>query len=84
MPYQVLVMPAADKAVAKLPKPVRARIAEQLASLANNPRPNGSVKLKDQNSYRVRVGDYRIIYTIEDKKLVVLVIEVGHRRDIYR
>ena len=52
--------------------------------LADNPRPPGSIKLKGEDSYRIRVGDYRIIYTIQDDRLIVLVIEVGHRRDIYR
>jgi mRNA interferase RelE/StbE len=84
MPYHVTVLPAADKAIARLPKHVRRRIAERLASLAADPRPVGSVKLSGHESYRIRVGDYRIVYTIEDDRLIVLVIEVGHRREVYR
>lgn len=84
MAYQVIITPAADKVVARLPKGIRARIANHLAALAENPRPHGYVKLTDRDAYRIRVGDYRIIYNILDKQLIVLVIEVGHRRDVYR
>lgn len=84
MAYQVIVLPSADKVVARLPKEIRARIAERLVALSDNPRPPGSVKLTDQDAYRIRVGDYRVIYTIEDKRLIVLVIDVGHRREVYR
>ncbi len=56
-----------------------------LDSLAKNPRPPGCVKLQGGDDlYRVRVGDYRVVYTIQDTVLVVLVVEAGHRRDIYR
>jgi mRNA interferase RelE/StbE len=64
MAYQVLISPAASKAVAKLPKETRTRIADRLATLSDNPGGPGSVKLTGQDAYRVRVGDYRIIYTI--------------------
>jgi mRNA interferase RelE/StbE len=67
-----------------LPVSIRARIAERLRLLAVNPRPPGSIKLSAQDAYRIRVGDYRIIYTIQDRRLIVLVIDVGHRRDVYR
>jgi mRNA interferase RelE/StbE len=84
VPYQVTLTESADKAVARLPKEIRLRIAERLASLSENPRPNGAIKLKGEDAYRVRVGDYRIIYTIRDDLLIVLVIDVGHRGDVYR
>jgi len=84
MPYQINVAPSVDKIIARLPKELRARIAEKLAALSVNPRPPGCVKLTNQDVYRIRVGDYRIIYTIEDDRLIVLVIDVGHRREVYR
>jgi mRNA interferase RelE/StbE len=84
MAYQVIVTPIADKMVARLPKPVRARIAERLAALSENPRPHGSIKLTGRDEYRIRVGDYRIIYTIHDDKLIILIIDVGNRKDVYR
>jgi len=84
MRYQVTVTPAADRSIAKLPREVRRRITEHLVALAENPRPPGSIKLTGQDAYRIRVGDYRIIYTIQDDRLIVLVVDVGHRRDVYR
>jgi mRNA interferase RelE/StbE len=68
-----------------LERPTQVRIAHAIDSLADDPRPRGAVKLAgDQDFYRIRAGDYRIIYSITDEKLIVLVIAVGHRRDIYR
>ena len=84
MAYQVTVTPAADHVIAKLPRDVRRRIADRLVALADNPQPPGSIKLTGEDAYRIRVGDYRIIYTIQDDRLIVLVIDIGHRRDVYR
>lgn len=84
MDYLVTLLPAVDKVIARLPKDVRLRIADRLVTLASNPRPLGSLKLTGQDAYRIRVGDYRIIYTIQDERLIVLVIDVGHRREVYR
>ncbi len=84
MSYRVIVTPPADRAIGSLPKDVRARIAKRLVTLAANPRPPGSVKLAGQDAYRMRVGDYRIIFAIHDDRLIVLVIDVGHRREVYR
>ena len=84
MPYQVTLVPSASRVVDKLSIQLRGRIAESLAKLADNPRGHGSVKLTGQDAYRIRVGDYRILYTIQDQQLLVLVIDVGHRREVYR
>jgi mRNA interferase RelE/StbE len=84
MAYQVSVIHSADKIIAGLPEQIRRRIANRLNLLAENPRPPGAIKLTGEDAYRIRVGDYRIIYTIQDDKLIVLVIDVGHRGDIYR
>ena len=53
-------------------------------SLATNPRPHGVVKLSGQDAYRLRAGDYRIVYEIHDRILLVVVLDVGHRREVYR
>ena len=84
MAYRVFITPSADRVIAKLPQDVRRRVADRIAALAENPRPPGSVKLTGEDTYRIRVGDYRIIYSIHDDRLVVIVIDVGHRGDVYR
>ena len=60
------------------------RIMQRIRVLADDPRPSGCEKLSDQERYRIRQGVYRIIYEIEDSRLVVLIVKVGHRRDVYR
>ena len=79
-------LPPARKALAKLPKADRARVDQRILALADNPRPVGAVPLKGSGRalWRIRAGDYRVLYGIVDDKLVVLVIDVGHRREIYR
>lgn len=82
--YRVEIKPSAAKALRKLPNDVRAKIQGRLRALATNPRPNGSIKLVDQGGlYRVRSGDYRVVYRIEDDRLVVFVVDVGDRKDVY-
>lgn len=71
----------------KIPRQFRENIREKVESLAVNPRPDGSIKLsgsKKNPLYRIRCGDYRIIYTIQDDRLVIIIVELGHRKDIYR
>lgn len=85
MPWRVILAPAAERQLRGLPEGVERRIVRRLRALRAEPRPPGCLKLKGrENAYRLRVGDYRIIYRIEDAVLVVLVIQVGHRRDVYR
>lgn len=70
-----------------IPDKFRASIQEKVTFLVDNPRPEGSIKLKGSKKeplYRIRCGDYRIVYAVYDKYLVVLLVEVGHRREIYR
>jgi mRNA interferase RelE/StbE len=82
--YQVFVKPAAQRQLKKLTLAVQKDLIALIESLSDEPRPSGCKKLKQrQNQYRVRLGDYRIIYSIEDMSLIVRVIKVGHRRDIY-
>ena len=82
--YSVLVARSARKELADLPSRDRGRILERIAALANDPRPPGCEKLSLQDKYRVRQGDYRIVYTVSDAEVTVWVIKVGHRRDVYR
>ena len=84
MAYKIELSAAAKRAFGKLPKATQERLAETIDGLARQPRPNGSTKLTGQDLYRVRSGDYRVIYRIEDERLVVLVVKIGHRRDVYR
>jgi mRNA interferase RelE/StbE len=85
MPFTVFLTKAAIKDLAAIPKQSRQRIDHILRSLENNPRPHGSIKLQGiEDSYRIRKGDLRIIYRIEDEALAVTVARVGNRRDVYR
>ena len=85
MTYSIDFRPSALKALRKLPKSVRIRVAETLNSLASQPFPSGVKKLiNEENVFRVRVGDYRIVYQVISDKLLILVLRVGHRKDIYR
>ncbi len=83
--YRVEVSKPAGKQIAALDRTVQNRIIDRLTPLGDNPRPAGSKKLAGPDAFwRIRVGDYRILYTIEDRRLVVLVIKIGHRREVYR
>ena len=82
--YNILIKPSAVKELKKIPKKELKKITERIQALSSDPRPPGSEKLAAQNAYRIRQGTYRIIYTIEDDQLIILIIKVGHRRDIYR
>jgi mRNA interferase RelE/StbE len=83
--YNLEIAPAAERQIAGLEKPLRARVLEKLDELERNPRPRGVEKLKGvEGLYRVRVGDYRLVYEIQDRILRVLVLRVAHRREVYR
>jgi mRNA interferase RelE/StbE len=83
MAFEVAIMPKAIKALEKINEPYYSNLKAAIYSLADNPRPNGYRKLKGRLGYRLRVADYRIIYTIFDDKLIVNVINIGHRKDVY-
>ena len=82
--YRLLIKPSAVKEIEALPKTDRRRVVAKIESLAGNPRPPGCEKLSGHDQYRVRQGSYRILYSIEDRNLVVIVVRVGHRREVYR
>jgi len=84
MTYQITIKRTAAKALADLQADERQRITQALFALADNPRPAGVKKLKGREGWRIRIGQYRVLYTIDDDRLIVLVVNVGHRREIYR
>jgi mRNA interferase RelE/StbE len=85
MSYRVELKPSALEALSKLPVADRKRIAKKIDSLAENPRPRGVTKLAgEENLYRIRAGEYRVIYQIQDDRLLVLVVRIGNRGDVYR
>ncbi len=82
--YRIEVRPAAARALRKLDPSVRPRIQGAIALLAEDPRPPASRPLRGRPGHRVRVAGYRIIYTVADDVLVVVVVTLGHRRDVYK
>ena len=82
MKYTVKII-APEKQLKSIPKQDLIKIKNRINSLEHNPRPEGMVKLQE-NLYRIRQGNYRIIYSIHDNKLLILVVSVGHRREVYR
>jgi len=85
MAYRILFVSRAERGFKRLSADVQDRIISAIHALAEDPRPAGAVKLAgSDNLFRIRVGDYRVIYAVEDNFLVVLVVEVAHRKEIYR
>ena len=83
--YRLLIKPSAVKEIEAIPlNRDRQRVVERISKQAEDPRPSGSEKISGQDKYRVRQGRYRILYAIEDQDLLVQVVKVGHRKDVYR
>jgi mRNA interferase RelE/StbE len=82
--YSVVFRKSVEKELKQIPAKDQIRILKRIASLASDPRPQGSKKLSGQERYRLRQGNYRILYEIQDTKLIVTVVKVGNRRDVYR
>ncbi|HEU4618662.1 MAG TPA: type II toxin-antitoxin system RelE/ParE family toxin [Gammaproteobacteria bacterium] len=82
--YELVVKKSVAKDLRDVPKRDVKRILSKIASLADDPRPTDCEKLSGQERYRVRQGLYRIVYEIVDKRLIVIVVKVGHRREVYR
>ena len=82
--YRLLIKSSVGKDIEAIPKRDRRRIIAKITSLSSNPRPPGCEKLSGHDQYRIRQGHYRILYEIHDLKLIVVVVKVGHRRDVYR
>jgi mRNA interferase RelE/StbE len=81
--YRIELRPAALRALRKLDPQVGRRIRGAIALLAEDPRPPNAKKLNGRDAFRVRVGDYRVIYTVDDGILLIVVVTPGHRRDVY-
>lgn len=82
MPHRIELAPAAAREFRKLPRAAQMRIGRRIEQLATDPRPDGVRKLSD-GSYRIRIGDYRVLYQIHDAQLLIVVIRVRHRKDAY-
>lgn len=83
MTYEIQVLPAAVRELRKLPPEAKRRVQAVIELLADEPRPPASRKLTGRAEWRVRTGDYRVLYRIEDAVLTVVVVRAGHRRDVY-
>ena len=81
--YTVVITQSVQKYLKKLPNKVADKLESEMINLEINPRPYGYIKLKGKNAYRIKVGNYRIIYEIEDRILKVTVIDAGDRKEIY-
>ncbi len=84
MSYRVEILRRAQKALARLPEQDYERIRDAIGALREEPRPAGCRKLSGREGWRIRIGPYRVIYEIEDVERVVTVLDIGHRRNIYR
>ncbi len=82
--YRLEIKKSAIKEIERLPRKDMKAVLERIESLSDNPRPHDCKKLSAQEKYRVRCGNYRILYSIEDDILIVFVVKVGHRKDVYR
>ncbi len=82
--YSIEIKKSAAKEIEKLPKTMMLRVLKKIKGLSSEPRPVGCKKLSGDEKYRIRIGNYRILYSIEDEILVVYVVKVGHRREIYK
>jgi len=81
--YELLVLPAAQKDLDKLEAPVFAHILKKIRALSEDARPPGSLKLTDEDGYRIRTGDYRILYRIDDALKRIYIYRIKHRKDVY-
>lgn len=82
--YELLIKPSAAKELEELPAKDRKRVAARILRLGREPRPAGAEKLSGQDKYRLRQGDYRILYAIDDSSTTVVIVKIGRRRDVYR
>lgn len=82
--YQVIIQASAQKQLKSLPIEIISRIEPKIDALVNEPRPDGCLKLKGKgNRWRIRVGDYRIIYSIDDQNFTLYILTIAHRREVY-
>ncbi|MDD5306261.1 MAG: type II toxin-antitoxin system RelE/ParE family toxin [Deltaproteobacteria bacterium] len=85
MAYRVQIKESALKALKRLPRPIHVRAWEAISDLADDPRPRGCRKLAgEEDLWRIRIGNYRVVYQVLDAVLIVLVVRIAHRREVYR
>jgi mRNA interferase RelE/StbE len=84
MTYTIYILRRAQNELARLPGGAYERVRDAIRVLGQDPRPRGSLKLRGREAWRIRVGDYRVIYEIDDRQRSVIVVHVGHRRNVYR
>jgi mRNA interferase RelE/StbE len=83
--YSIRYAESASRALKELPSKMQIRVAARIASLAHNPYPPGTRKMAgEEHTYRIRIGDYRVVYDVLEDTIVVLVLRIGHRKDVYR
>ena len=82
--YRLLIKPSAAKELEAVPKRDRRRVVVRIQSLRTDPRPPGSEKLSGHDLYRVRQGNYRVLYSVDDTDGTIVLIKIGHRREVYR
>ena len=84
MSYSIQIFRRAQKELAQLSRQEYERIKEAIKNLSDNPRPQGCKKLTGREGWRIRIGDYRVLYEIDDAKQILTILHIGHRRDIYK
>lgn len=82
--YSLRILASAEKELRKVPRTHLRRIVEKIKGLSQEPRPPGSEKLSGEDRYRLRQGDWRVVYSVEDARREVVVVKIGHRREVYR
>lgn len=82
--YSVEIIPKAEKEFSRLPGVVKNRVRAKILLLENNPRPFGYKKLIETDYYRIRIGDYRVVYSINDSSKIVKILSIAHRKEVYR
>ncbi len=82
--YDVFIKPSAGKELEDLPRKDRIRVSRKIQELAADPRPHRCEKLSAEEKYRIRQGNYRVVYSIDDDKRTILVVKIGHRKEVYR
>lgn len=84
MAYQLIIRPSAERDLNSLPDKEVEQIVRRIIQLINNPRPFGIQKLTDEEVYRIRIGKYRILFEVDDKKKVIFIFRIKHRKEVYR
>jgi mRNA interferase RelE/StbE len=82
--YRILIRRSAEKEIERLPEATRGAVVRRIRALGADPRPPGSQKLSGRDGYRIRQGDHRVVYTVDDAARVVTIVRVAHRSDVYR